>query len=385
MAPGTRSLDCLPIEVVQLVIHHLSCWETKQLSQVNRRLRSICIPFVFRCVRFEFSRNSLRDLKDLFTSELRHHVLSFTYVAPELLKDGMLPHGTGRKFELTRSIDVVNFDHFKSSILTPDNYVDEAKTLYDYGHPPEFYPPYVAIFTALQKIYRKQNHIIESGMDQAALTLAFRAFSRMKELTVHFCTTIERKDWLEYYMNLDMTMPLKSYEHHVRVLSNALSYARSRGSLVDTVHLSGFQIPRSQYDIADLMSLSSHLRELLSGVFCFKMTQSESSLDLLSRCPLNIVQFDMCYMTVDYRTLRRFLDENRVPLRSIGVHNVLIANVPFHNEELPYLDIELLRALVNARGGSQTHEMQCSCLPHRKGWRLLLPDRSAEESGDQST
>ena len=135
---------------------------------------------------------------------------------------------------------------------------------------------------------------------------------------------------------------------------------------------------RSQYDIADLMSLSGHLRELLNDVVCFKLTQSESSLDLLSRCPLSIAQFDMCYMTIDYRTLRRFLDENRNLLRSIGVHNVLVANVPFHEEELPYLDVEILRALVNAQGGSQTHEIQCDCLPHRNGWRLLLPDRSAE-------
>jgi hypothetical protein len=275
---------------------------------------------------------------------------------------------------------VVEFDRFKSSILTPEDYVNEAKTLYDYGHPPEYYPPYMAIFLSLQKICRKQNHIVESGMDQAALTLAFRAFSRMKELTVHFCTTIERKDWLEYYMNLDMTMPLKSYEHHVRVVSNALSYARSRGSQVDTVHLLGLQIPRSQYDIPELMSLSGHLRELLSGVLCFKMTQSESSLDLLSRCSLNIVQFDMCYMTVDYRTLRRFLDENRIALRSIGVHNVLIANVPFHEEKLPYLDIELLRALVNAQGGAQSHETQCNCLPRHNGWRLLLPEEPADQS-----
>lgn len=222
------------------------------------------------------------------------------------------------------------------------------KTLYDYGHPTEYYPPYLAIFLSLQKICRKQNHIVGSGIDQAVLTLAFLAFTRMKELTVHFCTTTERKDWLEYYMDLDITMPLKSYEHHIRVVSEALSYARSRGSLVETVHLLGLQIPRSQIDIPDLMSLSGHLRELLSGMLCFKMTQSESSLDLLSRYALNIVQFDMCYMTVDYRTLKHFLDANRIRLRSIGVHDVLIANVPFHEEKLPYLDVEILCRLVNA-------------------------------------
>jgi hypothetical protein len=101
MAPATLSLDCLPIEVVQLVIHHLSSWETKELSRVNRRLRSICIPLIFRSVRFEFSRNSLRDLKELFTSNLRHHVISFTYVVPELLKNGVKLDGKGMRFGLT--------------------------------------------------------------------------------------------------------------------------------------------------------------------------------------------------------------------------------------------------------------------------------------------
>jgi hypothetical protein len=48
----------------------------------------MCIPSIFQFVRFEFSRSGLRELRDLSNSEIRHHVVSFTYVVPELLRPG---------------------------------------------------------------------------------------------------------------------------------------------------------------------------------------------------------------------------------------------------------------------------------------------------------
>jgi hypothetical protein len=277
---------------------------------------------------------------------------------------------------------VIDFDSFTTSILTPETYVKEAKSLYDYGRPPDEYPPYLVIFLSLQKLCRKQNLIVQSGIDQAALTLAFRAFPCLRELTVHFCTATNQPDWLEYYLNMDMTMTLKSYEHHVRVISEALSYAKSRGSLVDTVHLLGLQIPTSQYDVPDLMSLSVHLKELLSGISCFKVTQSELVLDLLSLCGLGIHEFDMCYMTVDYRTLKRFLTANRSTLSSIGVHNVLISDVPFHEEPLPFLNVDILYTLLNKQGRGRSQETECHCPPRQWGWRVLLEDGNREETED---
>jgi hypothetical protein len=83
-------IDRLPVEIILLITHFLSLCEVKQLSQVNKLMRVVCAPPIFQSIRLEFSYQSLQKLEALAVSELRHHVLSVTYVVPELLKEGAL-------------------------------------------------------------------------------------------------------------------------------------------------------------------------------------------------------------------------------------------------------------------------------------------------------
>ena len=43
---------------------------------------------LFHQVEFQFSEAGFDELKSLLKSDVRHHVVSFTYVVPELLKTG---------------------------------------------------------------------------------------------------------------------------------------------------------------------------------------------------------------------------------------------------------------------------------------------------------
>lgn len=81
--------DRLPVEIILLVARFLSSHEVNQWSQVNKSMRIICEPLIFRSVRVEFSCKSLQRLKTFANSELRRHVQSLTYVVPELLKKGV--------------------------------------------------------------------------------------------------------------------------------------------------------------------------------------------------------------------------------------------------------------------------------------------------------
>jgi hypothetical protein len=235
------------------------------------------------------------------------------------------------------------------------------------------------IYHSLQKLCKKQNFIIEGSMDQTALSHAFQVFPQMRELTLHFCTVLECNEWLESYIKPDMTMTEKSYEHHVQVISNALALARLRGSLVDTVHLSGLQLRPHHVKLSDLMAMSGALQELLSGMRKLRVTQSQSALDLLSQCALDVCQIDLCSLLVNYETLRNLLVINKSSLDSIGFHNVQLSEMP---ERIPpQLTANLLLKILSQPKDAPTLETICHCVPYgNRNQRLSLEDTAGSTS-----
>jgi hypothetical protein len=86
--PSKRSrLETLPIEI-SCIIDLLRPWEVKDLSRASKRLREACLPSLFCCVKFPFSDTGFDGMKRLMKSDVRYHVVSFTYAVPELLKAG---------------------------------------------------------------------------------------------------------------------------------------------------------------------------------------------------------------------------------------------------------------------------------------------------------
>jgi hypothetical protein len=87
-SPKTTRLETLPIEISRIIIDLLLPWHVKDLSRASKRLREACLPSLVRRVEFQFSEAGFDGLKSLLTSDARHHVVSFTYVVPDLLKAG---------------------------------------------------------------------------------------------------------------------------------------------------------------------------------------------------------------------------------------------------------------------------------------------------------
>jgi hypothetical protein len=81
------------------------------------------------------SQAGFEGLKNILKSDARHHVVSFTYAVPELLKTGkyFLWYDVFALTPLESPMDILNFDIFKTHILTPNSYVEEAKIWYDAG------------------------------------------------------------------------------------------------------------------------------------------------------------------------------------------------------------------------------------------------------------
>jgi hypothetical protein len=85
-------LETLPTEILSTIIGLLPFWEVKDLSRASRRLRKVCIPSLFHHVEFQFSETGFEGLKSLLESDVRDHVVCFTYSVPELLKAGKYLH-----------------------------------------------------------------------------------------------------------------------------------------------------------------------------------------------------------------------------------------------------------------------------------------------------
>lgn len=86
--PRTSRLEAVPAEISSTIITFLTSREVKDLSWVSKRLREACLPSLFRRVKFQFSEAGFVGLKSLMKSDARYHVVSFTYVVPELLVPG---------------------------------------------------------------------------------------------------------------------------------------------------------------------------------------------------------------------------------------------------------------------------------------------------------
>jgi hypothetical protein len=123
--------------------------------------------------------------------------------------------------------------------LTPDEYVEVANEMYDEEDPEGGCPPYMTIYHAGHSICEEQCDIVEEDVDLTVLSSVFRAFPQLREVAIHFQLTLGEHDWLEsysYFLGL-MSTNEKSYEHYVRMVSNAIQSARQSSLSIDTISL----------------------------------------------------------------------------------------------------------------------------------------------------
>jgi hypothetical protein len=90
--PGSAYLENLPNELLCKIVEYLVKWEIKHFSLVNRRMRDVSLPFLYRSFQFTFSRKGLDKREEFLRSNICHQVVSIQYVVPELLNPGESSH-----------------------------------------------------------------------------------------------------------------------------------------------------------------------------------------------------------------------------------------------------------------------------------------------------
>ncbi|KAJ5481508.1 hypothetical protein N7475_000320 [Penicillium sp. IBT 31633x] len=209
-------LESLPTEILCVVVSHLFIQDMKHLASASKRLRDVCLPYLFHNVVFSFSDSGLDGLRLLIQSDVRQYVVSFTYVIPELLRPENLTNMGG---------ETMDFEFFRCNILPPGNYAMWLKT--DRSEPAESYIPYVLVYDTFSAICKKQRRIVENQEDAIALSAVFRRLPQLTELGLRFCQTLVQEHWVAFFM--DQTVERHTYGHHLRIISNALKVGRDAG------------------------------------------------------------------------------------------------------------------------------------------------------------
>lgn len=93
-------------------------------------------------------------------------------------------------------IDILDFDYFKSKILTPNSYIEIAKELYNAGSKADKCPLYMVIYKTIYSICKEQRNIMDSSADLSVLLSTLRALPCLIEVGLSFYKAIESDDAL---------------------------------------------------------------------------------------------------------------------------------------------------------------------------------------------
>ena len=359
--------DTLPTEVLRAIIDLLP-GETKPLSRASKRLREVCLPSLFRHVKFHFSRVDFAKLESLSVSDVRYHVLCFTNVVPELLKRGKYPHQWVAFVLMLPGNSSRNpyFQSFQVRFPHPRQVRRKSDTI-------------CTIRGAQMNILRiwlsMKLHGASAKSSDALWTRVLT--SRFCQVELAFRGTLNDENWpLLSPISSSITVKEESYEHHVRVASGSIESAINRGVAIHTVSLSGLGFPFfDPRDYPDLGTLSESLGRLLVFVQVLRLAKAKFPLHLLSHHAPHLHRLDLCNVAVDQEALGAFLKTHKKYIRSIGFHGAQILRgsgiLGSHSELSPSVLCDMLQ--VPTSMVRQT--ANCDCPRYQEeGWRLLLDD-----------
>lgn len=268
-----------------------------------------------------------------------------------------------------KPVGILDFDTYKRDILTPELSVEIAKDLCDAGREADEYPPYMAICQQLNSICREQRDIIDGGVDSLVLPETLRALPHLTEVELVSDHPLAYENWFLP----EMAREEKSWEHHIRLLSQAIESARCKGIDINEISLTGFRFRYGrQRELRDVKSLADSLVSLLLHIPVLRLTGSRDVVWLLSKCPLAIKRLDICGLLCEEHILTEFLVMNK-SVQSIGLHDVTIYSLDQHPAEFVPLSPATLCSFLGLPRSTPSWEADCGFLPFRKeGWRVLL-------------
>ncbi|KAH8746057.1 hypothetical protein F5882DRAFT_232761, partial [Hyaloscypha sp. PMI_1271] len=103
-------------------------------------LREVYLLSLFYYIKIQFLAAGFNRLKNLMKLDTCYYIVSFTYIVLELLK--------ANKY-ISYLLKILDFNYFKSNLLTPNNYIEIVKDLYNNSSKANKYPLYIVIYKTI--------------------------------------------------------------------------------------------------------------------------------------------------------------------------------------------------------------------------------------------
>ncbi|KAL2845226.1 hypothetical protein BJY01DRAFT_214425 [Aspergillus pseudoustus] len=289
------SREQLPTELWILIStdSDLETEDQMNLSLVCWKFRHICAPSILYSVTFPCTRKGLEGLQELSHSELRQYVERLRYYMPPFCKFPVEDPGAGE-------------DH--------DELVEVKKII--------------------QERSEENQYIVDSELDLTALSLALQSLPCLSDLIFSFRNFIPgEQDQVSRKLS-GLHAKKETFEHHIPVLAQAVSQARTVGRHFSSIRLVGFQLPRLPEsevlgdDERAQVVLRDSVKELFAEVGCVRLSLGGSVFNLCEKTRLSLRELHILNLAVDYEVLKSFLRHNISTLRRIEYYNLQLRNQP---------------------------------------------------------
>ncbi|PYI00405.1 hypothetical protein BO78DRAFT_381069 [Aspergillus sclerotiicarbonarius CBS 121057] len=362
------NLPNLPTEILYLILESLGFDDLRSLSCVDKRLRGILIPILFRHVQFSFSTSSLSDLGKLAESQVRQHVRILSYTVPDLLKPGHL-----------------DFEYFKRAVFTPDEYIVATAGFYE-DEPAARYPSrYMKVYDTLKGTCKDQQKILEKKLDLDTLTTSLRALPRINELKIRVCESLDTGHWEFLPLHFNLTNVDDSFTHHARTVAEALKDARNAGISLGTISLNFLKITSfGPSEGAKFRRLWSAVDSLLEQSTFLCVIGHTVPFELLIDMKLTVKKLELRHCLIFYDTWRKLLEVHRKSLHHIEIYDSKIGGMGedwclFHKIS-PQILSRVLAGFQFTAKESVHHE---SFFKRVKGWTIeLIKSDPSKNAGD---
>lgn len=352
--------------------------DIKRLSRASKQLREVCLLSLFCRIKIRFSKAGFNKLKNLIKLDTCYYIISFTYIVPELLKTNKYISYILKVYQNYANATyscakILDFNRFKSNLLTPNSYVKTAKDLYDAGNKADEYPLYIVIYETIYSTCKEQRSIVNNSFNLSVLLSTFKALPRLTDVGLAFYRTIEREDQLLSSFALNIVVIEESYKYYIQVTSEALQRTKNGGVTIYTINLSFFNLLYYYtWEVSNLSTLSESLRKLLESIKVLRLIDSSSALKLLSYYALDLYQLNLCRIVTKYNTLKDFLETNKRLICSISFYNVKTHGLSQLEGSLSKLSSNMLCKMLKVPLFTLYQAANCVCRSQKRGWRLLL-------------
>ncbi|KAL4886313.1 hypothetical protein BJY04DRAFT_213841 [Aspergillus karnatakaensis] len=311
MANGVFRLADLPTEICDMI--RLEFYETEDqmnFSLVCKRFRELSISSLFYSVSFPCSKYGLESLQQFANSNLCHWTMDMTFWMPIFLKP-----------------KVLDLEHFLSVMMTPEAVADIEAS----DGPDNVRPRFEGLHQVYRKHYEDTREIVNSDIELTALSSALRGLPRLTDLIFDFTKTLHA-GWEHLYKWRDLTLRRETFQHHIPILSRALSDANAAGRRFESLRLVGFSLTEEDHDSwADspetFNTIRQSLKQMFADIGCIRISRSPAVLRLCSRDSWTVTHIQLTALDIPLEILREFLTHH-VALRVVGVYHVWIGDPP---------------------------------------------------------